>query len=213
MNLYKQFVKETGLKSNYAKWLKSKVLGDIQVPTLETIGSKFNYKGIDYTDPKLSHEVEVIFSDYVKLLESKAAGKDTEPEIGDNAIVDNSFIDKNGISIDYANSVLGYEVEVVFPRFLRPDEQEQVEGIINYWSAIPYVSSEGNYGIEWARSVGKYKAIISIDFTKTASDDIGAREVLEKLGDWIWHGTPIRKKNGRKWEGVIKPDKVSSGNM
>ena len=167
MNLYKQFLKETGLKSDYVKWLESKV-----------------------------------------------TSKDNEPEIGINAIVDDSFIDDNGITIDYSNPNLGYEVAVVFPRMLQTDECDQVNNIIDYWSALPFVSVEGNYGVTWIQTKKKSIAMINIDFTKSASDDYGAREILEQLGEFIWKGTPMRKRTkDRKWEGVIRPISVKSGSM
>ena len=152
-------------------------------------------------------------ADYVKWLEKKVASKDIEPEIDDNSIVNDSVIDDDdGISIDYSNPLLGYEVEIVFPRHLTSYEQEQVKKIIDYWSALPFVSVEGNYGIEWERTNKEHKAIVSINFTKSASftksapDDYEVGHILKRLGEFIRHGTPIRKRTlDRKWEGVIKP--------
>jgi len=173
MNLYKQFVKEKGLKADYVEWLERKVSGD------------------------------------------------NEPEIGKRAIVadtfqNTSFYDDNGILIDYSCSMLGYEVEVVLPRLLSTNEETEVNGIIEYWSHLPYVSVEGNYGIEWKKYKNKdrQKVIISIDFTKSASDDYGARQILELLGEYIMNGTPYRKRTkDQKWRGVCRPVSVKSGSM
>ena len=175
MNLYKQFVKETGLKANYVKWLEN----------------KFN----DKEDAK----------------QVNASNNKTLSNLDDS---DSAFIDSNGIIIDYDDPTLGYEVAVKFSRFLIFNEREQIEDIIHYWSSIPYVSTEGHYGIRWILTENNtHELICNIDFTKSASDDIGAYNVLEKLGEWIWHGTPIRKKNGRKFEGVAIPYSIKAGSM
>jgi hypothetical protein len=164
MNLYKQFVKETGLKSDYVKWLESKL-------TLTDGNSKVAKK------PKVGKIINMPPKDYETI-------------------------------IDYDDQRLSYQVRVDFPRGLKRNEQELVEGIINYWSALPFVSVEGNYGIDWPFV---NVAIIDIDFTKSASDDYMSHEILEKLAEWIWQGTPIRKTTkDRKWEGVIKPTKISA---
>jgi len=107
--------------------------------------------------------------------------------------------------IDYDASDLSYTTQVIFPRDLRLPEKQEVENIINYWSHIPYVSVEGNYGIEWGKSGSYDFVIIHVDFTKSASDDYMLREILEKLAEWIWQGTPKRKQGDRKYEGVVKP--------
>lgn len=107
--------------------------------------------------------------------------------------------------IEYDNTDLSYQTEIVFPRILALEEKEQVENIINYWSHIPYVSVEGNYGMEWKTINGRNAIKIEIDFTKSASDDYGAREILEKLAEWVWKGTPVRTDHTQKHESVIKP--------
>jgi hypothetical protein len=107
--------------------------------------------------------------------------------------------------IDYEAEDLSYQTQIIFPRILTLSEKEDVENIINYWSNIPYVSVEGNYGIEWGKSGDYSFVIISIDFTKSASDDYMLREILEKLAEWVWRGTPVRKDNKRKYDGVVKP--------
>lgn len=100
---------------------------------------------------------------------------------------------------------LSYQTEIIFPRVLGYKEKLEVENIINYWSHIPYVSIEGNYGMEWKKVRKNSIAVIEIDFTKSASDDYGAREILEKLADWVENGTPVKKDNTQKYKGVIKP--------
>ena len=167
MNLYKKFVKETGLKEDYIKWLEKAVEGTndtaVLIPVKENVGipkrpTDANYEtAIEYDDPQLS-----------------------------------------------------YRTEIWFPRHLTISEMEMVESIINYWSAIPYVSYEGNYGIEWHRTNGMNNALISIDFTKSSSDDYMAREILEKLALWIENGTPVKKNGTQKHKGVIKPVKISA---
>lgn len=108
--------------------------------------------------------------------------------------------------IDYDVALLSYQVEVLFPRVLNRDEQINVEDIINYWSAIPYVSTEGNDGMSWGRTKGLNFVKIEIDLTKSASDDYRSREILEKLAEWIWKGTPERRDRTRKHESLgIKP--------
>ena len=175
MNLYKQFVKETGLKKEYIKWLEESNAEYRKIPKSDAL----------YDEPKTSMPMK-----------------------------DYSFIDDNGITIDYSNPNLGYEVAVVFPRMLQTDECDQVNNIIDYWSALPFVSVEGNYGVTWIQTKKKSIAMINIDFTKSASDDYGAREILEQLGEFIWKGTPMRKRTkDRKWEGVIRPISVKSGSM
>ena len=155
--------------------------------------------------------------EYLKWLEKKMEKESNtlydEPKAGKNAANNTMFLDDNNIWIEYENPELNYEVEVVFSRHLNLYEQEQVENIINYWSALPFVSVEGNNGIKWLNN-NNHRVIINIDFTKSASDDISNRKVLEQLGEWIWQGTPIRKRTGdKKWEGVIRPVKISSGSM
>lgn len=114
--------------------------------------------------------------------------------------------------IEYNDSTLWYETMVYFPRFLSSSEMETVNNIINYWSALPFVSTEGNNGVKWGINKNSHCVTIDIDFTKSASDDYTSHEILEKLGEWIWHGTPLRKKTkDRKYEGVLQPTRVSAG--
>lgn len=100
---------------------------------------------------------------------------------------------------------LSYEVQIIFPKLLDSVQKERVENIITYWSHIPYVTTEGHYGIEWDMPRENSVALISIDFTKSASDDYGAREILEKLADWVENGTPVKADRTQKYEGVMRP--------
>jgi len=107
--------------------------------------------------------------------------------------------------ISYEEADLSYQTQIIFPRLLTINEAETVESIIEYWSHIPYVSVEGHYGVEWLRLPKNSAVVINIDFTKSASDDYLGREILEKLAEWMTEGTPIRKDNTRKYDGVVKP--------
>jgi hypothetical protein len=135
--------------------------------------------------------------------------QDENPSIGNIYYLNNSY----ETEIDYDADHLAYKTQVCFPRLLSKDEKEVVENIIDYWSAIPFVSAEGNYGIEWTRKARQSFATIDIDFTKSTSDDYGAREILEKLAEWIWHGTPVKRDNTRTIEGVEKPVSVRAGSV
>ena len=109
------------------------------------------------------------------------------------------------------NRNLSYAVDILFHRILTVNERIAVEGVARYWGNIPYVTVEGIYGTEWITShdVNQCRIRIQVDFTKSASDDIGGREVLEKLADWVTNGTPLRRDNTRKEAGVgIQPISV-----
>ena len=101
--------------------------------------------------------------------------------------------------IDYDAEDLGYRTEIIFPKLLDIVQKEEVENIIEYWSNIPYVTTEGNYGTEWFVVRDNTVVLINIDFTKSASDDYMAREILEKLADWVTFGTPKRKDKTQKY--------------
>ena len=112
------------------------------------------------------------------------------------------------ITYDAEDNDLGYAVDIMFPKILDADERIAVEGVARYWGNIPYVTYEGIYGTEWFEypDLKQSKIRIQVDFTKSASDDIGFREVLEKLADWVENGTPARKDKTQKELGVgIKP--------
>lgn len=116
--------------------------------------------------------------------------------------------------INYHAKHLSYQVEVIFPRVLSRNEEISIENIINYWSAIPYVSVEGNYGMSWGKKYNMSFILIEIDFTKSASDDYISREVLEKLAEWIRNGTPERRDRTRKHESLgIKPVAVRADSV
>ena len=108
--------------------------------------------------------------------------------------------------IEYDAKKLTYKVEVVFPYTLTDSKKELAEEIIKYWGRIPYVSVEGIYSIQWVNRWQGYnkKSIvyISVDFTKSASDDYLMREPLEKLGEWLFKGTPRRKDGTQKHKGL-----------
>jgi hypothetical protein len=146
------------------------------------------------------------FDNYVEWLEAQIEdAPEEEPELLHGIfyrVFDRKHYDT---IIQYDNTELSYQTQIVFPRILNLDEKEQVENIINYWSHIPYVSVEGNYGMEWKTENSRNAITIEIDFTKSASDDYGAREILEKLAEWVWKGTPVRTDNSQKYESVIKP--------
>ncbi len=115
------------------------------------------------------------------------------------------------IIYDAKNKNLGYAVDILFPKVLNNKERDAVEGVARYWGNIPYVTVEGIYGTEWFyyKDAKECKIRIQVDFTKSASDDIGGREVLEKLAEWVTNGTPKRRDNTSKEEGVgIQPISV-----
>lgn len=153
------------------------------------------------------------YDKYVEWLESKITPEEPKNVTEDYTALDkardiiDSFYRMKDFDtlIDYEATDLSYQTQIIFPRVLSLDEKEQVENIINYWSKIPYVSVEGNYGIEWARIKNNSIVTVDIDFTKSASDDYMAREILEQLAEWIWQGTQIRRDNTRAVDGVIKP--------
>jgi hypothetical protein len=111
---------------------------------------------------------------------------------------------------DYEATDLSYKVEVTFPRVLEYKEQLTAQNIASYWGNIPYVTTEGIYDVEWKNKwrgeFPKSVMTISIDFTKSASDDIGGRDVLELLAGYLENGTAVRVKapysGTRKWEGL-----------
>ncbi|MFA6570177.1 MAG: hypothetical protein WCT77_02970 [Bacteroidota bacterium] len=148
---------------------------------------------------------------YIDWLETKVENKRVAKAVDEINKTPKHFKIRNyETEIDYDNQNLNYQVRVDFPRLLSLNERKQVEDVINYWSKLPFVSVEGNDGIQWITNIGNY-AIIDIDLTKSASDDYMAHEILEKLAEWIWQGTPLRKKtHDRKYDGVIKPLKVSA---
>lgn len=117
------------------------------------------------------------------------------------------------IVYDAKNKNLSYAVDILFPKVLDADERIAVEGVARYWGNIPYVTYEGIYGTKWFEysDLKQSKIRISVDFTKSASDDIGYREVLEKLADWVENGTPVRKDKTQKELGVgIQPIAVKT---
>ena len=111
---------------------------------------------------------------------------------------------------DYEATDLSYQVEVTFPRLLEYGEQLTAQNIAGYWGSIPYVTQEGIYSVEWKNKwrgeSSKSVMIIDVDFTKSASDDIGGRDVLELLAGYLENGTAIRVKSPwtgtKKWEGL-----------
>ena len=158
---------------------------------------------------------------YVEWLENKLSEQPTSVTAKydfnhvDNFIPGESYLKNLGddpeTEIVYDVDYLSYATEIWFLRKLSHSEMEQVEGIINYWSSIPYVSTEGNYGIEWATRNGMSRCLINIDFTKSSSDDYGARNILELLAEWVENGTPERKTKHytRLIEGVMRPLRIA----
>jgi hypothetical protein len=176
MNLHQTYIEETGQQITYLKWVEKK---------LQTLLEN---------QPNPNHEAEEVETNLM--------------ETTRGLIIE--FFSENTkhnyeTYINYDAGDLSYQTQIIFPRRLELSEKENVENIINYWSNIPYVSVEGNYGLEWGKSGNYSFVIISIDFTKSASDDYMLREILEKLADWVWRGTPVRKDNKRKYDGVVKP--------
>ena len=181
MNLHKKFIEEIGYVQEYIDWLEKKVLSSQGTP----------YKVPD--EPLLTQQ------------EIEDALGISIPAKTEDMIVPKF---KYTTEILYDSDLLAYATEVVFPGSLTNAETKDVENIINYWSSIPYVSVEGNYGIQWDKNLKK--CMISIDFTKSASDDYVARGILEKLADWLENGTPVKKDGTRKYVGVIRPLKISA---
>lgn len=155
---------------------------------------------------------------YVAWLESQIESKNNEEnpdDITEEALTimesTRKYVDSFFKQSDYETSIiyddpdLNYQTQIIFPRTLSLTEKEDIENIINYWSNIPYVSVEGYYGIEWMKVRDNSAVLILIDFTKSASDDYMMREILEKLAEWVWQGTPKRKDGSQKYEGVVKP--------
>ena len=111
---------------------------------------------------------------------------------------------------DYEATDLSYQVEVTFPRTLDYGEQLTAQNIAGYWGSIPYVTQEGVDSVEWKNrwrgEFPKSVMLIHIDFTKSASDDIGGRDVLELLADYLENGTAVRVRapysGTKKWEGL-----------
>lgn len=111
---------------------------------------------------------------------------------------------------DYEATDLSYQVEVTFPRLLEYGEQLTAQNIAGYWGSIPYVTQEGIYSVEWKNrwrgESSKSVMVIDVDFTKSASDDIGGRDVLELLAGYLENGTAVRVKapytGTKKWEGL-----------
>lgn len=85
-----------------------------------------------------------------------------------------------------------YRVRVVFSEKVSKDA---VEAVIEYWASIPYV---GEFlGVDWERGdSGNPIAVIHVDTTKSTSDDIGGRRILELLNQFLKEGTPQRKTKG-----------------
>lgn len=175
-NLHEKFIEETGQIPHYLKWVQEKLQKVLtETPEPEDTTEDENLSLMEHT--------RHIIGQF--LLKQDRVFYNTE--------------------INYEAEDLSYQTQIIFPRILTLSEKETVENIINYWSNIPYVSVEGNYGIEWGKSGDYSFVIISIDFTKSASDDYMLREILEKLAEWVWRGTPVRKDNKRKYDGVVKP--------
>jgi len=158
------------------------------------------------------------FDNYVKWLEAQITSDIELDELDENSLdydspenIRKRLIDGFTMTKNYETKVwydavgLSYQTEIIFPEILSQSEMEQVDNIITYWSHIPYVSVEGNYGIGWKIVRDNSIAIIEIDFTKSASDDYGAREILEKLADWVENGTPVKADRTQKYEGVMRP--------
>ena len=167
------------------------------------------------------------YDKYVSWLESKVDGEkfDLFPEEENDDLIENDsyFLPADRLKyetkIDYDAQDLSYQTEIIFPRLLSLSEKEEVENLVNYWSALPYVSVEGNYGMEWKRMKTNKDnffintLIVLIDFTKSASDDYTSRGILEQLAEFIWHGTPVKRNGQRTIEGVIKPLAVRADNV
>jgi len=183
MNLHKKFIEEIGYVQEYIDWLEKKVLSSQGTP----------YKVPD--EPLLTQqEIE------------DALGISIPAKTEDMIVPKFKYTTEILYDVDF----LSYQTEIWFPRALDHKEREAVEGIINYWSAIPYVSVEGNYGIIWGGAQNLSRCVIDIDFTKSASDDYIAREILEKLADWIENGTPVKRDHTQKHKGVIKPTRIAA---
>lgn len=121
------------------------------------------------------------------------------------------------MKIIYDATDLSYQVEVRFPRLLKGNERLMAENIAKYWGNIPYVTTEGVYNVEWKNKrrgeLSNSVMILDIDFTKSASDDIGGRDVLELLAEYLENGTAVRVKapytGTKKWEGLeLEPTSI-----
>jgi len=183
MNSHEKYIRETKQYENYVAWLESKINNQVAIGEPIEDGEEYQDDVVENNSYFLPHDM----SNY-------------------------------HTNIDYEAGDLSYETEIIFPRILKLEEKEQVENLVSYWSALPYVSVEGNYGMEWKRLKTNKDTfintlIVSIDFTKSASDDYMSRGILEQLAEFMWHGTPVKRNNTRTIEGVIKPLAVRADNV
>ena len=84
------------------------------------------------------------------------------------------------------------EIKFANKRSVSHNSIENAESIVMYWAAIPYV---GEFlTMKW---VGNFTLLVNVDTTKSTSDDIGARNILELLYNYLENGTPLRKNGTR----------------